>query len=78
MGMDFWCKLAPKVKNVFPKKWVSPNSNFLPILFPSPGNNYFNQFVAKLNDWVNETRKVVDNLMGSPIYIWIFLIGPKG
>ena len=49
-----------------------------PILFPSPCNKYFNQFMEELNDWVNETRKVVDYLMGSPIDIWLFPIDPKG
>ena len=70
--------LLQKSKMIFPKNGFSPNSNFLPILFPSPWNNYFNQFQAELNDWVNETRKVVDCLMGSPIDIWLFPIGPKG
>ena len=78
MGMHFGCLLAPKVKIDFPKNGFSPNSNFLPILFPSPCNNYFNQFLAKLNDWVNETRKVVDCFTGSPIDIFFFPIGPKG
>ena len=78
MGMQFGCFLASKVKNVFPQKWVSPNSNLLSILFPSPCNNYFNQFLADLNDWVNETRMVVDCFMASPFDIWIFPIGIKG
>ena len=33
--------------------------------------------MAELNDWVNETRKVVACLMGSPIDLWIFPIGPE-
>ena len=70
--------LPQKSKMIFPKNGFSPNLKFMPILFPSPCNNYFNQKLAELNDWVNETRKVVDYLMGSPIDIWIFPIGPKG
>ena len=81
-GMHFGCFIAPKVKNDFPQKWVFPkfeiHAHTLPIPFPSPCNNYFNQFLAELNDWVNETRKVVDYLMGSPINIWIFPIDLKG
>ena len=42
-----------------------------------PCNKQPNQFLAVINDWMNETRKVVDNLMGSPFDIWIFPIGPK-
>ena len=72
-GMHFWVFTCPKSQN-----WFSPNLNFLPILLPSPCNNYFNQFLQELNDWVNETRKVVDCFMGSPFDIWIFPIGPKG
>ena len=60
-----------KSKLIFPKNGFSPNLNFIPIHFPSPCNNYFNQFLAELNDWVNETRKVVDYVIYSPF-------GPKG
>ena len=74
LGVNF----PQKSKTFFPKNGFSPNSNFLPILFPSPCNNYFNQFLAVINDWLNETRKVVDCLMGSPLEIWIFPIVPKG
>ena len=81
--MDKWeCILGvflpQNSKTIFPKNGFSPNSKPMPILFPSPCNNYFNQFLAELNDWVNETIKVVDSLMGSPIDIWIFPIGLKG
>ena len=79
MGMHFGCLLAPKVKNGFSPIMVFPPIQIsLSILFPSPCNNYFNQFLEKLNDWVNETRNVVDSLMGSFIDIWIFPFGPKG
>ena len=61
-GHAYWVLTCPKSQKRF-----SPNSNFLPILFPSPCNNYFNQFLAELNDWVNEKRKVVDSLMGLPL-----------
>ena len=44
---------------------------------PISCNNQPNKFLEVLNDWVNETRKVVDSLMGSPSDIWIFPIGPK-
>ena len=63
-------------KCVFPKFEI--HAHTLPIPFPSPCNNYFNQFLAELNAWVNDTRKVGDCLMGSPIDIWLFPIGPKG
>ena len=45
---------------------------------PIPCNNQPNQFLVVINDWVNETRKVVDSLMGSPFDIWLFPIGPEG
>ena len=45
---------------------------------PIPCNNQPNQFLAVINDWVNETRKIVESLMGSPFNIWIFPVGPKG
>ena len=70
--------LPQKSKLIFSKNGFSPNSNFLPILFPSLCNNYFNQFLAELNDWLNETRKVVDCFMCSPFDIWLFPTGPKG
>ena len=46
--------LPQKSKLIFPKNGFSLNSNFMPILLPSPCNNYFNEFLAELNDWVNE------------------------
>ena len=70
--------LPHKSKNVFPKMGVSQIRISLPILFPFPCNNYFNQFLAVINDWVNKTRNVVDSLRGSPSNIWLFPIGPKG
>ena len=77
-GHAFWVLTCPKCQKHFSPKMGFPQIRIsLPILFPSPCNNYFNQFLAKLNDWVNETRKVVDSLMGSPIDIWIFPIGPQ-
>ena len=47
------------------------------LIFPILCNNQLNQLLVVINDWVNETRKVVDSLMGSPSDIWIFPIGPK-
>ena len=69
--------VADKSKHVFPKMGALPNSNLTPILFPSPCNNYLNQFLAKINDWVSKTRKVVDSLMGFSLDIWNFPIGPR-
>ena len=78
-GHAFWVLTCPKSQKRFSQKWVFPQIQIsFPIHFPSPCNNYFNQFLAELNDWMNETRKVVDCLMGSPFDIWIFPIGPKG
>ena len=54
-----------------------PNSNLTPILFPSPCNNYLNQFLEKINDWAQKTKWVVDILLGSPFDIWFFPIGSK-
>ena len=71
-GHAFWVLTCPKSQKRFSQIWIS-DFHTLPI----PCNNYFNQFLAELNDWLNETRKVVDNLMGSFIDIWIFPIGPK-
>ena len=78
-GMHFWVLTFPKSQNrVCPKLMAYPIRIWTVILFPSLCNNYFNQFLAELNDWVKETRKVVECLMGSPIDIWLFPIGPKG
>ena len=78
MAYVFRFLLAQGVKTCFPKTDGFFNSNLGHHTFPIPCNNHFNQFLEKLNDWVNETRKVVDCLVGSPFDIWIFLIGPKG
>ena len=41
--------LAQGVKTQF---WVPcPIQILAPILFPSPCNNYLNQFLAEINDW---------------------------
>ena len=54
-----------------------PNTKLTAILFPSQGINYLNQFMEEINDWVSKTRKVVDNVMGFPLDIWIFPIGSR-
>ena len=41
------------------------------ILFPSQGIDYLNQFMEGINDWEENTKKVVDRFMGSPIDIWL-------
>ena len=65
-------------KHVSQKLMASPIRILGCHTLPIPCNNQPNQFLAIINDWVNETRKVVDSLMGSPSDIWIFPIGPKG
>ena len=78
MAYVFGFLLAQGVKTRFPKTDGFSNSNLGCHTLPIPCNNQPNQFLAVINDWVNETRKVVDSLMGSPSDIWIFPIGPKG
>ena len=58
--------LAQGVKMCFPKTDGFSNSNLGCHALPIPCNNQPNQFLAVINDWVNETRKVVDSLMVLP------------
>ena len=69
--------LPHKSKFIFPKMSASLNSNLDCHTLPIPCNNQLNRLLAIINDWVNKTRKVVDSLMGSPFYIWIFPNGPR-
>ena len=62
--------LAEGVKMCFPNTDGFCNSNLSCHTLPIPCNNQLNQFLAVINDWVSKTRKVVDNLMGSPSDIW--------
>ena len=78
MAYVFGFLISQGVKTHFPKTDGFSNSNLSCHTFPIPCNNQPNQFLAVINDWVNETRKVVDSLMGSPFDIWLFPIGPKG
>ena len=72
MGMHFWVLTCPISQNHVSQKLMAyPILIWTSILFPSPCNNYLNQFLAKINDWVNKTRKTVDSLMGLPLDIWI-------
>ena len=77
MAYVFGFFLAQGVKMRFPKTDGFSNSNLGCHTFPIPCNNQPNQFLAVINNWVDKTRKVVDNLMGSPSDIWLFPIGPK-
>ena len=78
MGMHFWVLTCPKSQNrVSQKLMASPIQIWTSILFPSPCNNYLNQFLVGINDWVNKTRMVVDSLMGFSLDIWNFPIGPR-
>ena len=52
-----------------------PTLKLTAILFPSQGINYLNQFLEEINDWEQNTKKVVDIFMGSPIEIWLNIIG---
>ena len=68
--MREWAKvlgnnLPHKSKSRFPKTDGFSHSNLDCHTLPFPCNNQINQLLAVINDWVNKTRKVVDNLMGS-------------
>ena len=78
MAYTFGFFLSQGVKTHFPKIDGFSNSNLGCHTLPIPCNNQPNQFLAVINDWVNETRKVVNSLMGFPSDIWIFPISPKG
>ena len=78
MAYVFGFLLAQGVKTHFPKTDGFSNSNLVCHTLPIPCNNQLNQLSTIINDWVNKTRKVVVSLIGSPFYIWIFPIGPKG
>ena len=77
MAYVFGFLLAQGVKMCFPKTDGNSNSNLGCHTLPIPCNNQLNQLLAVINDWVNKTRKVVDNLMGSPFDIWLLPIGPR-
>ena len=77
MAYVFRFLLAQGVKMRFPKTDGFSNSNLGCHTLPIPFNNQSNQFLAVINDWVNEIRKVVDSLMCYPSDIWLFPIGPK-
>ena len=78
MGMQFWVLTCHISQNTFFQKWVLCPIRILTSLpFPSQENNFLNQFLAVINDWVNKTRKVFDSLMGFIFDIWIFPIGSR-
>ena len=77
MDYLFGFLLSQEVKMHFSKTDGFSNSNLGFHTLPIPCNDEPTQFMAVINNWVNETRKVVNSLMGSPSNIWIFPIGPK-
>ena len=78
MGIHFWVFTFLRIQNMIFQNGCSVQFDFLTsIPFLSQGNNFLNQFLVVINDWVNKTRKVVDSLMGFPFDIWLFPIGSK-
>ena len=61
--------LPQKSKLCFPTTYGFSNSNLDSILFPSPCNNYLNQFLVEINDWAQKTKWVVESLMGFPHWL---------
>ena len=51
IGIRFWAFTCPGSQNMFFQNGCSTQFKVLPILFPFPCNNYFNQFLAEINDW---------------------------
>ena len=54
-----------------------PNSELTAMLFQSHDINYLNQFLEQINDWEEKTKRVVENLMGYHIDIWLNPIGSR-
>ena len=76
-GKTFLGFYLPKESKFVFQKWLLFPIRIFLIPFPFPRNNYLNQFLAEINDWVNKIRKVIDSVMVSPFDIWIFPIGSK-
>ena len=69
--------LPHKKKYDFPKLMAFPNTQLAAIPLHSQFNNYLNQLLEELNDWVNKTKWVVESFMGSLIDIWIYTMGSR-
>ena len=78
MAYVFGFLLAQGVKMCFPKTDGFSNSNLGCHTLPIPCNNQPNHFLAVINDWVNETRKVVDTFDGFPLWHLAFPHWPQG
>ena len=78
LGMHFKAFTFPtSQKHVFSKMGGLPKLNLTSIPFPSQGNNFPNQFLAKIIDWHTNTKWVVYNFMGFPFDIWLYPIGSR-
>ena len=78
MEYVFGFLLAQGIKMCFPKIDGFSNSNLVCHTLPIPCNNQLNQFLAVINDWVNKTRKVVNNFYGFSLWHLDFPHCPKG
>ena len=61
----------------FPKTYGFSNLNLGCHTLPIPCNNELNQFLEEINDWHKKTKWVVESLMGSPIDIWLNIVGSR-
>ena len=69
--------LHHKKNMIFPKLMAFPNTQLAAIPLHSQFNNYLNQLLEELNDWVHKTKCVVEIFMGPLIDIWLNTFGPR-
>ena len=78
MAYVFGFLLGQGIKTHFPKTDGFSNSNLGCHTLPIPCNNQLNQFLELINDWVPNTRKVVDSFDGFSLCHLDFPHWPKG